>query len=169
MNNKNLKKISDVPYKGDKKTITQQLTKEQIEDLCDGYKKTNFENLKLLHHVRYFVIDKKTKESLFRMGGTILKIVNENAMDNEQEKKYVVLTNGSVNWTVQKENTIFLQAKSIKIIEQELNEKYGDIIAKQNDEIKALNKYVNHLKKIITEQEEQINKLSKPKKNEKNK
>jgi hypothetical protein len=148
---KKLKKISDVPYEGEKKTVTDSLTQDQIKDLCDGYSETKFNDLKLMHHARYFVLDKKTKKPKFRMGGTILKIYNEVIVEDGKvtDKKYIVLTNGSLNWSVQKEGTIFFQAKSILVIEDELKEKYTNIIAKKDDEIDTLNKYVKHLEKMM--------------------
>lgn len=145
------KKISEVPYTGPKKTITQSLTTEEIKDLLDGYEKTNFENLKPFYHVRYYHEDKKTGEVLFRTGGIIIKCNNE--------KKYVVLSSGAVSWSVQKKNNIFYQAIPLSVAKEQLNEQYKDDIQKKNNEIIQLTAYIKTLNTTIANLTNKCNEL----------
>lgn len=158
-------KISEIPYTGPKTTITQQLTKEEITDLLDGYDKTNFDDLKPFYHVRYYHKDKKTGEVQFKMGGTIIKINNE--------KNYIVLSSGSLSWSVQKENTIFYQAVPLSVMKQRFEEQYINKMQKtiiENTEllayakkldtsIKELTNENNNLKATLNKKDKKITKL----------
>ena len=119
-----LKKISDVEYKGPKKTFTQDLSKEEIDELLKGYEPTHSDDLKRGYHIRYFSPNKTTGKSEFKMGGTIIKL---------NLPKYVVLTNGCLNWTVQVEKTIFFQQTPVseikKQLELEFERNQGEYIA----------------------------------------
>lgn len=134
---KKLKKISDVEYIGPKKTFTQELSKEEINKLLEGYTETSFSKLNKGFHVRYF---KKVNNSLeFKMGGTILK----------KEPEYIILTNGTVNWSVQKINNIFYQQESISNIKNELEEQYIEQIETLKKEKEELISYIKILKKQL--------------------
>lgn len=142
-----LKKLDDIKYTGPKKTFTQELSKEEINQLLDGYEETTFSNLNKGFHVRYF---KKVNGMLeFKMGGTILK----------KEAEYVILTNGMANWSVQKVDTVFYQHETIIEIRKQLDKKYGDEIdglKKRNDELIS---YVKLLKIQLVDKDKLIEKL----------
>jgi len=132
-----LKKLSDVKYVGDKKTFTESLTKEQIVDLLDGYNETDFSNIKMGFHVRYFKENNGKMD--FRMGGTIIKI----------EKDYVIVSNGKANWSVQKNNTTFYQQAPLSQIKKDIEEKYIKKITENEDKIQELMALVRSLNKKI--------------------
>jgi hypothetical protein len=131
------KKLSEVLYKGPKKTLTQLLTTDEIKDLLDGYEITVFENLKLFYNVRYYSKNPKSGEVLFRTGGSIIHIDNE--------KEYVILSSGSLSWSVQKLNTIFYQALPLSVIKEQIEMKYIDDLEKKDNEILELTTYSKKL------------------------
>ena len=97
-----LKKISDKKYTGPKKTFTEKLTKNEIKNLLDGYTETPFDKLHIGHNVRYFVNNVKSGNLDFRMGGFIIKI----------EEDFVIISNGTVNWSAQKKKHYLLGTNS---------------------------------------------------------
>lgn len=159
-NNKKIisKKLSDVPYVGDpKKSITQNLTAEEIKDLLDGYKITEFQNLKLLHHIRYFSKNETTGEVSFRTGGTIVGI--------DYEKEYLALSSGTLSWSVQKKNNVFHQAMPLSMVREEIEKKcedhYRNIINKQDGAIKELYSQIKKLDNLLIEKNNEIVSLNK--------
>jgi hypothetical protein len=109
-------KLSEVPYEGDiQKTFQKSLTQDEINDLLDGYKKTDFDDLLKGHNVRYYSIDKNTNEMVFRTGGTIIIMYTT----------YVILSNSGKTWPVKKENVIFYQQRPIGIVVKELKEEFA--------------------------------------------
>jgi hypothetical protein len=68
----------------------------------EDYKKVeNIKNVSIGTHCRYFTIDSKTKQKVFRLGGNLNKI--------DPEGRFVVLTNGTLSWSVQIPNSTFYQ------------------------------------------------------------
>lgn len=130
-----LKKLNDIEYKGEKKTFTQQLTNEQIIDLLDGYDEVPFNNLKVGYHLRYFKINDDGKNE-FRLGGTIIK----------KALQYIVLTNGTGNWSVQKKGNIFYQQMPLSQVKAEIEDKYKMRINELMAYIKKLEKEIEKLK-----------------------
>ena len=153
MDKKSHKRISEVQYVGPQKTLTQQLTSDEIKDLLDGYKQTSFDELKPFYHVRYYKKDKKTNEVKFQTGGTIIKI--------NDEKRYVVLSSGTLSWSVQNEGTIFYQAVPLSEMKIELENKYKDEIQKLTNENNILTAYATKLDSKVTELTNENNKLKK--------
>lgn len=160
MNKKGHKKLSDVPYTGEKKTITQSLTPEEIKDLLDGYEQTTFENLKPFFHVRYYKQNPTTKEVNFRVGGIIILI--------NSEKEYIIVSSGTLSFCVQKQNTIFFQAVPLSIMKERMDEQYKKKINEQNSKINELMTYIKSLEdelkdknKIIDQQKDIITKIKK--------
>jgi len=96
--------------------------------LLEDYKETSIMNIPLGTHVRYFsTVDNK---KLFRRGG-FLKL-------NNGLPKYVILSNGKNDWSVQVKNTVFYKKMSIK----EIKEEYEDYIEELLANIEKLNKIV---------------------------
>lgn len=79
-------------------TFTESLTSEEIKELLKNYKQVeNINFVKKGTHLRYFIKDKDGNYK-FRLGG---KLILNNT------PKYIVLSNKSKTWCVQKINTIF--------------------------------------------------------------
>jgi len=153
-----LKKISEIEYKGPKKTFTQELTKDEIFKLLEGYKKVEYDDLNKGFHVRYFSKNSKTGKMEFKMGGMILKIYEE----------FVVLSSGTLNWSVQKKDTHFYQQMSMEQIKIDLKTEFdGEIYVMQKQQEKYKEKISNLHEKIrekdkrITFLENELQKLKK--------
>ena len=109
-----------------KKTFTDNLTKEEINEKLEDYKLVeDISKVPLGTHLRYFVEKDGTK--LFRMGGNLKR--------NLDLPNFVVLQNAvGVEWTVQIKNTTFYKKMTIK----EIKEEYDSIIEDLHDKIKKL-------------------------------
>ena len=120
---------------GVKKTFTESLTKEEINEKLEDYKLVDdISKVSLDTHLRYFV--KKDNEMLFRMGGNLKR--------NLDLPNFIVLKNAvGAEWTVQVKDTIFYKKMSIK----EIKEEYDGIILDLHDKIKKLKAKIKELEK----------------------
>lgn len=118
-----------------KKTFTENLTKEEINEKLEDYKLVDdISKVPLDTHIRYFV--KKDNEMLFRMGGNLKR--------NLDLPNFIVLKNAlGTEWTVQVKDTIFYKKMSIK----EIKEEYDGIISDLHDKIKKLKAKIKELEK----------------------
>jgi hypothetical protein len=101
------------PYSSNEKqkTFQDSLTNEQIKEYLKDYKSVDdIYKVAISTHIRYFTIDQKTNNKLFRLGGTLNKF--------GQNGEYIILSNGELSWSVQIKNTIFYK----KMTELELRE-----------------------------------------------
>jgi hypothetical protein len=144
-----LKKISDKKYTGPKKTFTEKLTKNEIKNLLDGYTETPFDKLHIGHNVRYFVNNVKSGNLDFRMGGFIIKI----------EEDFVIISNGTVNWSAQKKNTIYWEQIPLSIMKKMIEEECQEKIKKKEEEILHLHSLVKQLKNKNSENKKIIKDL----------
>lgn len=139
MSDKNKKQYKN--YKRPKKTFTDRLTDEQISKLLDGYIKVdNIVNVPLNTHIRYFTFNKDEKtnkvEKEFKTGGFLMN------RDAGQYPRYVILSNGNVNWSVQVDSTVFYKQLSIDEIKESYQEEIDKItnayekLYKQNKKFK---------------------------------
>jgi hypothetical protein len=143
----NQQRLSQERYNRPDKTIQDKLTKEEIAEKLQGYVKVdNIAEVPLNTHLRYFTteINKKTgaTERKFRLGGFLTNNLNN--------KKYIILSNGKLSWSVQTENTIFFRKKSIEEIINEYEDKLknkDNIIDKLEDKVLLLKKRIKELKK----------------------
>lgn len=113
------KKINNTTYQKSGKTYQERLTKQQIKEQLKDYKE--IDNITLLSigcHVRYFSTD-KTGKKLFRLGGTVSKI--------DPEYRFIMLSNGTVTWSVQIKDTSFWK----KLSEAEYKEEIKEEIRKE--------------------------------------
>ena len=79
----------DTNYNKPKKTYQQTLSNEDIKEKLKDYKKVvDIKTVSISTHIRYFSINKDTKEKVFRLGGLLNKI--------DPEGKYDILSNGSL-------------------------------------------------------------------------
>lgn len=118
-----------------KKTYTENLTKEEINEKLEDYKLVeDISKVPLDTHLRYFV--KKDNEMLFRMGGNLKR--------NLDLPNFIVLKNAvGAEWTVQVKDTIFYKKMSVK----EIKEEYDGIIEELHDKIKKLKARIKELEK----------------------
>ena len=118
-----------------KKTFTENLTKEEINEKLEDYKLVDdISKVPLDTHLRYFV--KKNNEMLFRMGGNLKR--------NLDLPKFIILKNAvGTEWTVQVKYTIFYKKMSVK----EIKEEYDGIISELHDKIKKLKLKIKELEK----------------------
>ncbi len=132
-------------YKSDGASYQSTLKKEDIAKKLEGYARVEANKLykiPLNTHLRYFVVNPKTGEKQFRLGGYLSKIGDNN--------EYVVLNNGKVSWSVQHANTIFykkltnseFKEQAITEIEDDIKKKMENLI----EENKALKKVIKQIK-----------------------
>lgn len=135
-------------------TVQENLTQEDIDNLLEDYEEIeNIIELKPGIEIRYYTTIKKrngSKQKLFRMGGKIIKI--------DYEKKYLVLSNNKLSWSVQlnDDNQIFR-----KMTFEEIKNFYENEI--NNIEIE-LNRYKSDNKKLLNENQKLKSEMSNIKK-----
>jgi hypothetical protein len=113
-------------------TYTDQLSKEQVEEKLQDYKKIDdIFKVPLGVHMRYFI--KKDGQLLFRLGGQFHK--------NTGLPDYVILTNGKTQWSVQVKDTIFY----VKMTLPEIKEEYENIIKGLIEKNKKLKQRIKEL------------------------
>ena len=142
-----LTRISADDYKKDGNTTQDNLTNDDINILLEEYAEVDeITELKPGIHVRYFnIITKKDSEQkIFRMGGTIIKI--------DYDKKYMVLSNGKISWSVQiNNNNIFYR----KMTTQEVKDFYENELNNMEEDVKKyksiIDKFKIKQKELITE------------------
>ncbi len=138
-NKKNIKQNNDLKNNDvnqeKKKTFTENLTKDEINEKLEDYKLVDdISKVPLDTHLRYFV--KKDNEMLFRMGGNLKR--------NLDLPNFIVLKNAlGTEWSVQVKDTIFYKKMSIK----EIKEEYDNIIVDLHNKIKKLKAKIKELEK----------------------
>ncbi len=129
------------------------LSPDEIKEKLEEYKRVeDITTVALNAHLRYFVINDKTGEKQFRLGGFLTKI--------DADKGYVILSNGQLSWSVQIATSIFFQKMTFQELKKELVEDLGKIY---NDEIKKLKAENKELKKTLKEIKDQAKKSRKKK------
>lgn len=94
-------------YNKPEKTFQESLSKQAIKDYLKDYKKvTDITKVSIGTHLRYFT------NEIFRLGGTLNKF-GENG-------QYLILSNGTLRWSVQLANTTFFQKMSESELKEEL-------------------------------------------------
>ena len=134
---------NDKSYKAPDKTYQSTLTKEEIAKKLKDYTRVESNKLNkipLNTHIRYFVMNPKTGEKQFRLGGYLTKIGDNN--------EYMVLSNGNYSWSVQYANTIFYKKMSNDEFKEQVITEIEDDIKKKMDNLMKENK---ELKKVIKE------------------
>jgi hypothetical protein len=124
----------DNNYQRPKKTYQDKLSPEEIEEKLEEYIKVDdITKVPLNSHLRYFTLNKKTNKKEFRLGGFLT--------NRDQPDKYVILSNGTISWSVQIENSIFFKKLTVKELKGEYEEKI-ESLEKENAKLKkALLKY----------------------------
>jgi hypothetical protein len=112
---------ADTDYKKEGKSLQQTLSPNEIKEKLQEYTQINdIGEAPLNSHIRYFTIDKNGKKQ-FRLGGFLTKIDND----------YVILSNGKLSWSVQKNNSIFFKKMSYNELKEELIEKISNKFEKK--------------------------------------
>ena len=141
------KKITRTSYQKPAQTYQDKLTRQQIKEQLKDYKEINdITMLSIGCHVRYFSIDPATKKKLFRLGGTVNKI--------DPEYRFIILSNGTLSWSVQIPNTVFWKKLTESEYKAELKEEIRKEILTEEPsthEISKLEKENSELKKVLKE------------------
>ncbi len=131
------KRMSNDNYKKVGRSYQDNLTPDEIKKKLEDYKLVkDIDDVGLNTHLRYFMIDEKTGKKHFRLGGFLTK----------NETDYIVLSNGQLSWSVQKNNSTFFQKLSNSEIKEEVENK---LIKKYEKTIIALNNENTRLKNVI--------------------
>jgi len=124
----------DTNYQRPTKTYQESLSNQEIKEKLKDYKKiSDITKVSIGSHLRYFTVDPKTNDRTFRLGGTLHKFG-----DNGQ---YLILSNGTISWSVQINNTIFFQ----KMNEEEMKDELKKELKKEIEtEVMTNNKYADN-------------------------
>ena len=118
-------------------TYTDQLSKEQIEEKLEDYKKVDdMFQVPLGVHIRYF--SNVNGKLTFRMGGQLHK--------NTGLPDYVILNSGTVQWSVQVKDTIFYRKMTLSEIKNEYQIIIDNLVQKNKklkDDNKKLTEKIN--------------------------
>lgn len=140
------KKIgSDPSYKRPKKTYQEKLTREQIVERLKGYIKVdNIMDVPLNTHLRYF--QNKDGQPIFRLGGFLKR----------KTDAYVYLTNGTSDWCVQTDTSVFFRKQSHKEELETIKQQYDKIIIEKDAIIKKDKEIIKKLKNYIQTLEQNV-------------
>ena len=147
---------NDNAYIRPKKTVQDTLSNDEIREKLKDYKKvSDIRKVIIGTHLRYFSKDKVTKKPVFRLGGFLTKFGDE--------YKYVILSNGTISWSVQNnQDTQFWSKMNSKEIitnlETEIEDKVKDEIDEKYKKLKEKNEY---MQKMFDEQKKENEKLAK--------
>jgi hypothetical protein len=150
--NKTKRLSKDTSYVRPKKTLQDTLSNDDIKDKLKEYKKvSDIRKVVIGTHMRYFAKDKVTKKPAFRLGGFLTKFGDD--------YKYVVLSNGTISWSVQNNaDTQFWSKMNSKEIVTNLETEMEE---KTDDKVKKLKEKNEYLIKLIEEQQKESEKLAK--------
>ena len=150
--NKTKRLSKDSGYVRPKKTMQDTMSNDDIKDKLKDYKKvTDIRKVVIGTHIRYFIKDKVTKKPAFRLGGFLTKFGDE--------YKYVVLSNGTLSWSVQNnEDTQFWSKMNSKEIVTNLE---TEIEEKTDEKVKKLKDKNEYMIKMLEEQQKENAKLLK--------
>ncbi len=152
-----MKKVSkrfnqDSNYSRPEKTYQESLSNQEIKEKLKDYKKiSDIKTISIGNHIRYFTTNLKTKEKYFRMGGSLNKI--------DPEGRYIILSNGKLNWSVQILNSTFFQKMNDDEIRDELKKEIKkEILSEENNE--EFSTQQSHVREI-TDMKKEIGNLTK--------
>ena len=147
MNKQVTKRLTrDTTYNKTKKSYQDNLSPAEIKKKLEEYSQVNdIDEVPLNSHLRYFTINVKTEKKQFRLGGFLTKI----------DKDYVVLSNGTLSWSVQKKNNIFFRKMTFQELKEELT---GKIKKSYESELKKLKEENKKLKSTLKKVKNQVKK-----------
>ena len=137
INKKTISIVNDKKYTRPKHTLQDKITEDEIEEALKDYIECDdISKIPIGAHLRYFITTTNKKgntERKFRFGG-FLK--NKDNCD-----KYVILTNNTISWSVQVDNTTFFKKMNV----DEIKEEYIKVIEEKHQIIKSLKKEIKKL------------------------
>lgn len=144
MNKQVTKRLTrDTTYNKTKKSYQDNLSPDEIKQKLEEYSQVDdIDEVPLNSHLRYFTINVKTGKKLFRLGGFLTKI----------DKEYVVLSNGTLSWSVQKKNNIFFRKMTFQELKEELIKKIKKGYETEIKKIKSENKKLKETLKKVKKQ-----------------
>ena len=128
------------------------LTDEEIKILLEHYNEINdIYELRVGNLVRYYKLINNNNNIIkkFRLGGNVIKI--------DYEKNYLILSNGTISWSIQYNNVIIYK----KLTFDELKEFYENEIDEKDI---IINKYKKHILEIRNKYNNLVDKYNKLKK-----
>lgn len=126
-------KLGKSEYERPKKTFTENLNEDDINNMLEDYRKVeNIYQVPLNTHMRYFTTINGKKK--FRTGGSLVH--------NQGLPKYVMLSNGKNSWPVQVKDTIFFSKMSTTDIKEEYEAELDEL----EQENKMLRKQLHELR-----------------------
>jgi hypothetical protein len=148
----------DTGYVRPKKTYQDSMSSDDIKEKLKEYKKvSDIRKVIIGTHMRYFTKDKNTKANVFRLGGFLTKFGDE--------YKYIVLSNGSISWSVQNDSSNEFWAKmNSKEILQTAETEVEDKSKEQErviEKYKKLKEKTDYMSSLLEEQQKENAKLAK--------
>lgn len=136
-------KTKRLNYKDGNKSYQDSLSPADIKKKLEEYKQVDdIDDVNIGTHLRYFTFNPSTGQKQFRLGGFLSKL----------DKDYVVMNNGELSWSVQKDKTVFFKKLSFNDLKEEMIEKISKKYEKKITELTEENiKLKNTLKSIKKE------------------
>ena len=156
--NKTKRLSRDSAYVRPKKTYQDSLSADEIREKLKEYKKvSDIRKVIIGTHMRYFVKDKDTKSSVFRLGGFLTKF--------GEDYKYVILSNGTISWSVQVNGLNDFWAKMnskeiLKTAETEVEEQ-SQTQNKATEKYQKLKEKTEYMTQLLEKQHAENEKLKK--------
>lgn len=133
----------DSQYEKTKTTYQDSLSPDEIKKKLEEYAQVeDINNVALNTHLRYFTINPKNGKKQFRLGGFLSK----------NDEAYVILSNGTLSWSVQKVNTVFFQKMSFNDMKEELIKKISKKFEKELTDLMEENKKLKDALKQVKKQ-----------------
>jgi len=151
----------DTSYVRPKKTVQDIMSNEEIKEKLQGYEKVNdIKKVIIGSHLRYFAPSKDSNKPVFRLGGFLTKFGDD--------YKYIVLSNGTLSWSVQLNGTVEFWVKlSQKQFQEKIETEVEEKLKHSSNDDKYKEKYRDaknqseYLKKLYEEQKKETEKLEK--------
>jgi hypothetical protein len=96
------------------KSYQDSLSPAEIKKKLEEYQQVDdIDDVKIGTHLRYFTFNPSTGKKQFRLGGFLSKL----------DQDYIIMNNGQLSWSVQKEKSVFFKKLSFGELKEELIEK----------------------------------------------
>lgn len=147
-NKGNTTRLTNDKYVRPVKTKQDMYTPEEINNMLEDYEPIeDINEVALGSHLRYFatVLEGKKKVKKFRRGGMLSK--------NDPKEPFVILSNGTQTWSVQKKTALFFKKKTFDEIKSEYLNEIESLKSKLHETNKILRKYSKMIKQLTAENE----------------
>ena len=129
--------------KSNNKSYQESLSPAEIKKKLEEYQQVDdIDDVKIGTHLRYFTFNPSTGKKQFRLGGFLSKL----------DKDYIVMNNGQLSWSVQKNKTVFFKKVSFGDLKDELIEKISKKYEKKIIELTEENVKLKNALKTIKKQ-----------------